>query len=182
MVTDSQGPSLLQGRLFPPLPPPAARRAAARGASRGSAPAVSARARGRAPALSRATMRAYPLSSARFRMMAPIMLQPQATADEGRHGGLRDRFERRNEAPLTLAPDLDPAGAGEAAKAGGEGEGEGRWRRRVRELGERGRRRGEEREGGGEEGEGEGESRVGVREGGFANVPHAVNFSFFGLN
>jgi len=82
-------------------------------------------------------MRAYPLSSARFRMMAPIMLQPQATADEGRHGGLRDRFERRNEAPLTLAPDLDPAGAGEAAKAGGEGEGEGRWRRRVRELGER---------------------------------------------
>jgi len=87
-------------------------------------------------------MRAYPLISARFRMMAPIMLQPQATADEGRHGGLRDRFERRNEAPLTLAPDLDPAGAGEAAKAGGEGEGEGRWRRRVRELGERGRREG----------------------------------------
>ena len=55
---------------------------------------------------------------------------------------LRGRSGRRNVAPLTPAPDLDPVGAGGAAEAGREGEGEGRWRRRVRELGERGRPQG----------------------------------------
>ena len=81
------------------------------------------------------------------------------------------RSGRRNGEPLPPAPDLDPTGAVGAAEASGEGEQEGRRRRRARELGERGRRQGEERD----EGVGTVRERVGLGSGkGFSQICLAV--------